>query len=145
MVSSTSATCPPISNGVISRYCIPTDSARPISNAEVDFFNWSTGPGEENQLHYSRRSNVYVYDLISVPVIAIFTKYDGLETKIFNDLEDQLGFSQARIEVQGQAKRVFTEHYLDPIMAMSHPPTAYVCLKGASEAKSIDRLILIHN
>jgi len=78
-------------------------------------------------------------------VIAIFTKYDGLETKIFNDLEDQLGFGQARLEMQGQAKHVFTEHYLNPIIAMSHPPTAYVCLKGASEAKSIDRLIPIHN
>ena len=43
--------------------------------------------------------------------------------------------------MQGQAKRVFTEHYLDPIMTMSHPPAAWVCLKGASEAKSIDRLI----
>jgi len=78
-------------------------------------------------------------------VIAIFTKYDGLETRIFNDLEDQLGFGHARLEMQGQAKRVFTEHYLDPIVAMSHPPTAYVCLKGASEAKRIDRLSLIHN
>src|SRR5271170_6382906 len=145
MVSSTSATCPPISNGVISRYCIPTDSARPISNAEVDFFNWSTGPGEEHQLHYSHRSKAYLYNPISVPVIAIFTKYDGLETKIFNDLEDQLGFSQARIKMQGQAKQVFTEHYLNPIMAMSNPPAAYVCLKGTSEAKSIDRLIPIHN
>ena len=145
MVSSTSATYPPISNSVICRYCIPTDSARPISNAEVDFFNWSTGPGEENQLHYSRRSKAYLYNSISVPVIAIFTKYDGLETKIFNDLEYQLGFSQARIKMHGQAKHVFTEYYLDPIMAMSHPPTAYVCLKGASEAKSIDMLILIHN
>jgi len=145
MVSSTSATYPPISNSVICRYCIPTDSARPISNAEVDFFNWSTGPGEENPLHYSRRSTAYLYYSISVPVIAIFTKYDGLETKIFNDLDDQVGFSQARLEMRGQAKRVFTEHYLDPIMAMSHPPTAYVCLKGGSEAKSIDRLILIHN
>jgi hypothetical protein len=130
---------------LFSRYCIPTDSARPISNAEVEFFNWSTEPGEENQLHYSRRSRAYIYNSISVPVIAIFTKYDGLETKIFNDLEDQFGFSQARLKVPGQAKCVFTEHYLDPIMAMSHPPTAYVCLKGASEAQSIDRLILIHN
>ena len=145
MVSSTSATYPRILNSVICRYCIPTDSARPISNAEVDFFNWSTGPGEENQLHYSRRSKAYLCNSISVPVIAIFTKYDGLETRIFNDLEDQLGFDQARLEMQGQAKRVFTEHYLDPIMAMSHPPTTYVCLKGASEAKSIDKLILIHN
>ena len=78
-------------------------------------------------------------------MIAIFTKYDGLETRIFNDLENQLDFSQARLKVQGQAKRVFTEHYLDPIMAMSHPPAAHVCLKGLSEAKNIDRLILIHN
>jgi hypothetical protein len=145
LVSSTSAIYSQILNGVISRYCIPTDSARPISNAEVDFFNWSTGPGEENQLHYLRRSKAYLCNSISVPVIAIFTKYDGLETKIFNDLEDQLGFSQARLKMQGQAKRVFTEHYLGPIMAMSYPPAAYVGLKGASEAKSIDRLILIHN
>jgi len=68
-----------------------------------------------------------------------------LEMKLFNDLEDQLGFGQARLKVQGQAKCVFTEQYLDPIMAMSHPPTTYVCLKGASEAKYIDWLILIHN
>jgi len=78
MVSPTSATCSPILNGIVSRDCIPTDSARLISNAEVNFFNWSTGPGEENQLHYACHSQAHLYNLILVPVIAIFTKCDGL-------------------------------------------------------------------
>ncbi|KAJ7784761.1 hypothetical protein B0H16DRAFT_1658200 [Mycena metata] len=47
-------------------YCLPTDTDRPILEADIQFFD-VCGSG-------------------SVPVIAIFTKFDGLVTKAYNEL-----------------------------------------------------------
>ncbi|KDQ52392.1 hypothetical protein JAAARDRAFT_110269, partial [Jaapia argillacea MUCL 33604] len=49
-------------------YCIPTDGARVLSPAEAAFFNRGTG---------------------NVPVIAVFTKWDGLVLKACNELRNQ--------------------------------------------------------
>ncbi|KDQ50607.1 hypothetical protein JAAARDRAFT_41918 [Jaapia argillacea MUCL 33604] len=49
-------------------YCIPTDGARVLSPAEANFFNHGRG---------------------NVPVIAVFTKWDGLVLKVYNELRNQ--------------------------------------------------------
>ncbi|KDQ55211.1 hypothetical protein JAAARDRAFT_134250 [Jaapia argillacea MUCL 33604] len=87
-------------------YCIPVDGARVLSPAEAAFFNCGTG-------------NV-------VPVIAVFTKWDGLVLKVCNELRNQgMRIREARQMAPALALQEFEEHYLSVINSVSFPPTEY--------------------
>src|SRR5262245_15377506 len=110
------------------RYCIPMDDPHPVSGAEVNFFKFETGRGTGYLLH------LYIQQVIcwfSVPVIAIFTKFDGLEIKCYSDLRDEgRTMAEARNEEAQSARAIFNTHYLPRIMESEFPPKAYVSLKG---------------
>ncbi|KDQ52417.1 hypothetical protein JAAARDRAFT_138833 [Jaapia argillacea MUCL 33604] len=99
-------------------YCIPTDGARVLSPAEAAFFNQGTG-------------NV-------VPVIAVFTKWDGLVLKACNELRNQgMRIREARQMAPGLALQEFEEHYLSVVNSKSFPPAEYVYLSDMHKVDAV--------
>ncbi|KAJ7135732.1 hypothetical protein C8R44DRAFT_608928 [Mycena epipterygia] len=95
-------------------YCVPTDTDRPLLEADQQFFQIrGSGNGDDNQ----------------VPVVAIFTKFDGLVTKAFNDLRrsgtDRPRANQKKAELAHQR---LNTHFLDPLRSMKSPPSDHVQL-----------------
>jgi len=88
-------------------YCLPTDTNRPLLKADEDFFNSDiTG---------------------AVPVIAIFTKFDGLVTKAFKRLMDNGSpRKEARERRTGEAQEMLTADFIEPLKSTQVPPSAYV-------------------
>ncbi|KAF7343546.1 GTP-binding protein [Mycena sanguinolenta] len=86
-------------------YCLPTDGNRPLLEAEDRFFE------------------------ISVPLIVIFTKFDGLVTKAFQQLRGEgknIRMANAgKIEL---AQRMLTTNYRDQLNGVAFKPSAYVQL-----------------
>jgi hypothetical protein len=66
------------------RLCIPTDNDRPFGFLESGFFSESTASGMSHELQQSILSVTHLSMCYSVPVIGIFTKLDGRETKVMN-------------------------------------------------------------
>ncbi|KAJ7015943.1 hypothetical protein C8F04DRAFT_1168287 [Mycena alexandri] len=88
-------------------YCLPTDTPRPLLEADEQFFNYS-GSGK-------------------VPVIAIFTKFDGLVTTALQKLRNE---GKTRREAMADATEVaqgmLTADFVDQLNKMSFPPSDYV-------------------
>ncbi|KIJ57411.1 hypothetical protein M422DRAFT_73115 [Sphaerobolus stellatus SS14] len=105
-------------------YCLPTDTNRPLFNAEKQFFD------------YHNRE---------VPVIAIFTKLDGLVNSAFRELWEELGddgITEARKKRAERAQEKLQTDYIDPLMATSFPPSNYVQLEDMrKESSSCKKLI----
>ena len=135
-----------------SRYCIPMDSPRPILPAELEFFNKGTGRGKSpycisscNLLVLERLFTLdYCYLLsigqlptkskyfFTVPVVVIFTKFDGQiasEYANLTDANDEDKWERAR----DLAKITFHKVYLPKVLNAKYPPKAYVQLEGESD------------
>ncbi|KAJ7077463.1 hypothetical protein C8R43DRAFT_910520 [Mycena crocata] len=98
-------------------YCLPTDTTRPLLAADEDFFN-KTGAGK-------------------VPVIAVFTKHDGLLTEAFSELvDDGDRWEDALVRRGDKAKEILATHYIGPLTSSKFPPADYVQLKDMREATS---------
>ena len=70
--------------------------------------------------------------LLTVPVIAIFTKFDGLEDRCYGSLRDEgKTFEEAMNEGAVRAQQIFQAEYLPRVMKTQFPPKGCVCLKGA--------------
>ncbi|KAF8351720.1 hypothetical protein F5887DRAFT_1169628, partial [Amanita rubescens] len=94
-------------------YCIPMDSPRPILPAELEFFNKGTG---------------------RVPLVVIFTKFDGQIATEFvhlTDVKDEDKWERAR-EI---AEITFQKVYLPKVMSAKYPPKAYVKLEDMDLAE----------
>ncbi|KAJ6484734.1 hypothetical protein C8R45DRAFT_999187 [Mycena sanguinolenta] len=90
-------------------YCLPTDGNRPLLEAEDRFFEIS-GTGK-------------------VPLIVIFTKFDGLVTKAFQHLRAEgKNIRAANAGKTELAHRMLTTNYRDPLDAATFKPSAYVQL-----------------
>ncbi|KAF7343620.1 GTP-binding protein [Mycena sanguinolenta] len=88
-------------------YCLPTDGNRPLLEAEDRFFE------------------------ISVPLIVIFTKFDGLVTKAFQQLRAEgKNIRTANAGKMELAQRMLTKNYRDPLKDATFKPSAYVQLDG---------------
>jgi len=64
-----------------------------------------------------------------VPVIAVFTKWDGQIIKSYGKLRgppDNMSMSRARQEAARHAEDVFKEHYLPVINEAFYPPASFV-------------------
>ncbi|KDQ18628.1 hypothetical protein BOTBODRAFT_29006 [Botryobasidium botryosum FD-172 SS1] len=103
--------------------CLPTDhEANMIAAAESNFFE-DCDPG-------------------SVPVIAIFTKFDSLDMESFRTLRDQgLSYSEARAKCSQHADERFNRVHLPRILAQKFPPAAVVCLRYMHQAQEHQDLI----
>jgi len=99
-------------------YCFPTDSNRIIMAAEQEFFkNIDTG---------------------SVPVIAVFTKFDGLDAAACRTLQEinNIPFKQAKQDALTYAEEQFNRTHLPLILDQAHPPKAVVCLRNMQKKES---------
>jgi hypothetical protein len=73
----------------------------------------------------------HAYCGIGVPVIAIFTKFDGLVTRAFGKIRSG-GFSlkEAKDRQFEQAHEMLNTDFIVPLMSMNPPPSDYVRLDG---------------
>ncbi|KAJ7898028.1 hypothetical protein B0H14DRAFT_2675930 [Mycena olivaceomarginata] len=86
-------------------YCLPTDTNRPLLAADEKFFN--------------------THDTRKVPVIAIFTKFDGLIIKAFTKLlGDEL------------TQMMLATNFKGPLKKVQFPPSAYVRLDDMRQETS---------
>jgi GTP-binding protein EngB required for normal cell division len=91
-------------------YCLPTDTDRPILAADEIFFK-TCGTGK-------------------VPVIAIFTKFDGLITTATGQLrESGLSIRDAKKRAPKEAEDKLNANFIGPLMTTTFPPVAQVHLK----------------
>ena len=68
--------------------------------------------------------------LVSVPLVAVFTKFDGLVVREYSELV-HVEHKQAKLEeARAKAEKTFQVHYLDQIMRVENPPRAVVKLEG---------------
>jgi len=93
------------------------DTNRPYLDAEKEFFH-EFGSGD-------------------VPVIAIFTKFDGLETKAFSELRaNKVDIKTAKREKKQRAIEAFTTSYVEPLKELSTRPMPWVKLDDMREESS---------
>jgi len=70
-------------------------------------------------------------DTGTVPVIAIFTKFDALDAAAFSALSEQgVPFADAQRQAPEHAQVQFDQNLLPLIMQLAHPPKAVVCLRN---------------
>ncbi|KDQ07489.1 hypothetical protein BOTBODRAFT_38790, partial [Botryobasidium botryosum FD-172 SS1] len=98
-------------------YCFPTDGNRLITAAEQEFFG--------------------KIDTGRVPVIAVFTKFDALDSAAFKILEQGgLSFNEAKQGAPGHAEELFKTTHLPLIQNQPHPPKGVVCLRNMQNTNS---------
>ncbi|KAG8938861.1 hypothetical protein FRC03_006843, partial [Tulasnella sp. 419] len=89
-------------------YCVPMDQKRVLGKGELSFFENGTG---------------------DVPVVVLFTKWDGHIVHSFSDLKQRgRSLQEALREAPEHAMGIFKTHYLPVITDVAHPPAAYVLL-----------------
>ncbi|KAJ7803656.1 hypothetical protein B0H14DRAFT_2384367 [Mycena olivaceomarginata] len=115
-------------------YCLPMDTQRPLLEADTQFFNYSgTGKGEFSLLSLPRLTERGC----KVPVIAIFTKFDGLVTTAFQNLRAEGKTRQeAMADAPNTAQRMLTTDYIDQLKKMNFPPSEYVRIHDMREKTS---------
>ncbi|KDQ09572.1 hypothetical protein BOTBODRAFT_116992 [Botryobasidium botryosum FD-172 SS1] len=92
-------------------YCFSTDSNRFMTAADKEFFN--------------------TIDTGTVPVIAIFTKFDALDAAAFSTLSEQgVPFAEAQRRAPEHAQEQFDQNLLPLIKQLAHPPRGVVCLRS---------------
>ena len=71
---------------------------------------------------------------LEVPVIAIFTKFDGLVTKAFSELRKthNLDLNEARKKKLEKATEMLSTDFIEPLKVATSGPIAYVRLEGKS-------------
>ncbi|KAF8345415.1 hypothetical protein F5887DRAFT_1282650 [Amanita rubescens] len=89
-------------------YCVPMDSPRPLLSAELDFFNKGTG---------------------KVPLVTIFTKFDGQIIAEYVKLNDMESAQDKWEKARENAENTFQTIYLPKILDSKCPPKAHVRLQ----------------
>ncbi|KIM26307.1 hypothetical protein M408DRAFT_330670 [Serendipita vermifera MAFF 305830] len=95
-------------------YCIPVDDSRPFTAAEKQFFS-TFGTGNS-------------------PVIALFTKFDALDTKAFSVLrQENLSRADARSGAPKRAISDFNQQHLSTFYDQLYPPKRHVYLRDMNK------------
>ncbi|KAF8814006.1 era-like GTP-binding protein [Phlegmacium glaucopus] len=104
-------------------YCLPTSSDRPLTEAEMSLFESDIG---------------------NVPVIAVFTKMDALDKKVFSEqLNKKIPPREARKNVPSLARAKFERDYLAPLKKVSHQPKNIVELREMNKPdKDCNELVI---
>jgi len=110
------------------RYCIPLDNSRPFTAVEKQFFSeCNTGSGEYDGGVVNCLKNM----ILSVPVIAIFTKFDALVQNAYAALRKlKYKYREAMDEAPSHAKMQFNQIYPDLVYKTTYPPKGHVCLQS---------------
>ncbi|KDQ14903.1 hypothetical protein BOTBODRAFT_109549 [Botryobasidium botryosum FD-172 SS1] len=94
-------------------YCLPCDGIRFMTAVDKEFFNG--------------------IDTGNVPVIAVFTKFDALDSIAFSALSEQgVPFEEAQRQAPEHAQAQFDQGLLPLIGQLAHPPRAVVYLRSKS-------------
>ncbi|KDQ14918.1 hypothetical protein BOTBODRAFT_32281 [Botryobasidium botryosum FD-172 SS1] len=92
-------------------YCFSSDTSRFMTAADKEFFN--------------------TIDTGTVPVIAIFTKFDARDASACGALIEQgVPFAEAQRRAPEHAQRQFDQDFLPLLQQLAHPPRAVVCLRN---------------
>jgi len=104
-------------------YCLPTDTDRPLLEADKLFFN-DYGSGK-------------------VPVVAIFTKFDGLISTAYGKLRDEnRSLREAQKERFERAKEMLNTNFIEPLKKVTFRPSDHVRLDDMrAETSSCNELI----
>lgn len=71
------------------------------------------------------------YIMFTVPLVAIFTKFDGQTIKEYTDLSDMGSeITDKWDKAREKAEKAFETVYLPKVLDTKHPPKAYVLLEG---------------
>ncbi|KAF8347742.1 hypothetical protein F5887DRAFT_1258347, partial [Amanita rubescens] len=89
-------------------YCIPVDSSQPLAPVELQFFSKGTG---------------------KVPLVAIFTKFDGLVIQEHANLSDIKDWKDKLMKARQNAENTLQQVYVSRVMNTKYPPKAYVTLE----------------
>ncbi|KDQ17176.1 hypothetical protein BOTBODRAFT_29989 [Botryobasidium botryosum FD-172 SS1] len=104
-------------------FCLPTDhDARMLTAAELDFFERC--------------------DTGKVPVVAIFAKFDSLDSKAFQELRDEgVGFVEAQKRAPRRADESFERDHLSRIFQCKYPPVNELRVRNMHEAEKYGEAI----
>ena len=98
-----------------------------MTAAEMSLFESGTGNGQRTAASLVD----FLLILIQVPVIAIFTKMDALDSRAFNQLLNEgLPVKEARSEAPSRAKDNFERSYIRPLEVVKNKPAYIVQLRG---------------
>ena len=113
------------------RYCLPTDTNRPLLDADRDFFSkYGGGKSQWVYLFFLHINSLSFSARIKVPVIAIFTKFDGLITMAFNELRKKQRIKEAKNRKFEVAESTLKTNFIDPLKEMARGPKDWVRLDG---------------
>ena len=100
------------------------DSTRPILPAELEFFNKGTGKGK------SSSSTATINNTSTVPLVVVFTKFDGQIIQESEKLDDVVDNEVKWDKARKNAEITFQRVYLPKVLGTNYPPKAYVRLGG---------------
>ena len=100
------------------RFCFVLNNARPLLLLETEFFE--TARAGKGFYHPSFKPWI---NSLTVPVIAIFTKFDDLMTQIY-DMDQDEDVNRQNAEEQVEMK------FRKPLYGYAFPPHADVCFEG---------------
>ncbi|KAJ7611555.1 hypothetical protein DFH06DRAFT_1244448 [Mycena polygramma] len=104
-------------------YCLPTDTNRPITKVEEDFFNTDVRG--------------------QVPLIVIFTKIDGLEDIAFAQLQNTgYNVDEAMEKLSQTTREMLNTHFRQRIEQTIYPPSAYVQLDDMREVHTTCKVLI---
>ncbi|KAJ7714638.1 hypothetical protein B0H16DRAFT_1618015 [Mycena metata] len=100
-------------------YCLPTNTNRPLLGAEKDFFN--------------------TFARGTVPVVVVFTKYDGLIDEKFAKLvNDGCSYEQAEEMAHLRATEHLGTDFKGPLQQFKFHPSDYVQMNGKANSSGAD-------
>lgn len=108
------------------RYCIPMDSPRPILPTELEFFKRGTGKGKSCAIYVLCLIN----DVLAVPVVVIFTKFDAQIVQEYGNLNNVLDNNDRWKTARDNAENTFLQVYLPKVLNTDYPPKTFVRLEG---------------
>jgi hypothetical protein len=95
-------------------YCIPVDNPRPVTAAENSFFS-ECGTGK-------------------VPVVAVFTKMDALDSKAWNELIGRnMSREEAKQRAPEQSLSIVKSQYMNELLDMRYPPKGGVYMRDMNK------------
>ena len=104
------------------------DDDRPVTRAEEMFFNeCGTGHGLDSKDFRV----IIVLILLTVPVILIFTKFDGFVDRVFGELTENIFHAEVASMAQQKAEKDFEKLYVElGFKKYKYPPKTHLCLQG---------------
>jgi len=113
------------------------DSPRPILPAELEFFDKGTGKGKHSSLRlasifpgaYETEKKTYLLTDFPVPLVVVFTKFDGQMINEYVNLTDQ-NVEDKWGRARNNAEHTFQGVYLPRVLDTKYPPKAFVRLEG---------------